>query len=174
MKAKNSFFKSFVMAVAFLGVLGMFQASKVEAYALTVGGGWADFSFGNEGSSWSDEFSFELLMPGVLVVTDAFMAGDRFEVFNHGSSLGLTSVAAAFEDWIGNYDDAAADSRWSTGFWNLPAGSYLISGLVTASPFGSGGGAIRVDPAPVPEPGTLVLLGGALVGLFGLRRTRKA
>lgn len=174
MKAKNSFFKSFVIAVAFLGVLGMFQTSKAEAYALTVGGGWAGFAFGNQGSSWSDEFSFELLMPGVLVVTDAFLAGDRFEVFNYGASLGLTSAVAATDDWIGNYDDAAADSKWSTGFWNLSAGSYLISGLATVSPFNIGGGAIRVDPAPVPEPGTLVLLGGALVGLFGIRRTRKA
>ena len=45
--------------------------------------------------------------------------------------MGLTSEPTGIYGFISDdYDLGANDPRWSTGIWNLTAGSYLISGLV--------------------------------------------
>lgn len=170
----NKIFKSLLVVVACL-FLSIPATAKAALVNLTVDGGWKKFEFGQLNAPWKDEFSFNLLTPGILTVTDAYQPGDRFEVFSNGVSLGLTSkpVYDSNLQLRDNYDLAASDSRWSTGVWNLAAGKYLISGLTTLSPYGSGGAALRIDTAPVPVPAAAWLLGSAFVGVLGLRRVRK-
>lgn len=156
-----------------IAIAGMLAASQAQATAVTVNSGWVAFSFGDVGSSFFGEpFTFTLTSPGVLKVTDAFLSGDRFEVFDFLASLGLTSAPGSTGDQIGSdYDAAVADARWSSAAFALGAGSYSITGEVLASPFGGGGAALRVDDK-VPEPASLLLLSLGLAGL-GLAR-RKA
>jgi hypothetical protein len=194
---KNLFFKILTITLVCLCTIVMSQPSN--AYVITPDNGWKTFNFGGVGSKWDKIFSFDLLTPGILSITDAFLAGDLFEVFNIGISLGFTStptVQPEDRNYISsNYDAAALDPRWSTGSWNLDAGSYVISGIATQSPFNIGTAALRVDtatipiseiatqspfnmsspalridPSPVPEPSTILLLGASLTGLVALRR----
>lgn len=153
-------------------VLGLFSAVSAQATTLNVGDDWTYFSFGGEGSSWSDTFEFTLTDTAVLKVTDAYLSGDQFAVYNFGSLLGLTSVPGSTGDQIGSdYSAAFADSRWSSGAYVLGAGTYQISGTTVLSPFGSGGAGIQL--APVPEPETYALMGMGLTALMVLRRRNK-
>ena len=196
----NLFFKMWAITFALFSTFVISQPAKADT--INPNGGWQYFEFGELGTSWDKIFSFNLINSGILTITDAFLTGDVFEVLNFGTSLGFTSTPDITQKvfHVGNYDAAVLDSRWSTGIWDLGAGSYEISGIATLSPFGRGGAALRVDTSlvpesntillldnaltgldalrvdtsPVPEPSTILLLGAALTGLAALRRTRRS
>ncbi|XZG71575.1 FxDxF family PEP-CTERM protein [Chitinibacteraceae bacterium HSL-7] len=155
--------KSWLLAAALAATPFVSQAAVVTP------GFWQTFDFDGVDSDWSDTFSVTLTSGAWLKVTDAYMAGDQFEVFANGYSLGLTSIPTGYGDQIGgDYDAAFADSRWSSGSFYLGAGTWTISGITRVSPFGSGSAALQV--APVPEPETYALMGLGLLGLAAARR----
>ncbi|SFB17395.1 VPLPA-CTERM protein sorting domain-containing protein [Poseidonocella pacifica] len=160
----------------FIGAaLALLTALPAAATVVPVNGGWVRFNFGDVGSSFSGEpFTFTLAQSGKLKVTDAFLDGDRFEIFNFGTSLGFTSVPDYDEVDVGrDFDAAFAEPRWSSGTWALGAGSYSITGLVTLSPYEHGAAALMVSTVPVPA--ALPLLVAALGGLgFTARRCKAA
>ncbi len=152
---------------------------------ITSGDGWHYFSWTGGPGVFNDQGAFTYSSPvaTVLTVTDVYVDGDRFQVFNNNLSLGLTSVPLNDGSLLtGDPGQAVLDSRLSHGTFLLPPGSnsITIETVQTASGYPSGGGFLRVDPVasavPMPEPGTLTL---AVLGLGGLiwqgcrKRTRQ-
>lgn len=161
-----------ITSALFAAALSLVAATQAQATTLTVGSDWTFFSFGAEGSAWSDTFEFTLTESAVFKVTDAYLSGDQFAVYNFGSLLGLTSAPTTTGDSIGgDYDAAFADPRWSSASFVLGAGSYQITGLATLSPFGTGGAAVQL--APVPEPETYAMLGAGVAALMLARRRKQ-
>jgi hypothetical protein len=99
-----------------------------------------------------------------LVVTDGFLSVDQFELFDFGVSLGLTSAPTPGDN-CGNDELAClADADFSHGVFVLAPGPHSITGIHTLGIPGAGFLIV------MPEPGTLLLLGAALLGFATLRR----
>jgi hypothetical protein len=149
---------------------------KAQAIVISPGDGWHGFQFLDQGSAWYDPSSFEftLVSAGILKVTDIANAGDQFAVYD--SNLGLLGntsyvpVSNAINDIP---DSTFTDPAFSHVSFLLNAGSYIISGFATESPYNAGGAYLRVDFAPVPLPPTFLLLSSGLLGLAVWRRFRK-
>ena len=148
-----------------------------QAAVLVLDGGWQTFTFGAPGSSWSDSFTFTITESALLKVTDAFQAGDQFEVtIDDGTTLVLpTSVPTGLGEQIfDDYDTAFASPLWSSLGLELSAGTYTITGTTLLSPFGSGGAAIELESlAAIPEPATWALLIGGVGATGGAPRGRR-
>src|SRR5215467_4270887 len=91
---------------------------------------------------------------GELTVTDAFLAGDRFQIFDFGTSIGLTSVPFGTADCGDDPVVCLATPGISEGSFLLGGGNHSLTIIPTLS--GGGGAAyLRVDP--VPEPSLWIL-----------------
>lgn len=109
-----------------------------------------------------------------LTVTDAFSSGDRFEIFDFGVSIGLTSppAAVAVVDCGDDPVVCLATAGMSNASFALAAGPHSITIVATSSPGGGGAGYLRVAAAVVSEPGSLALASLGLLGLALLRNRR--
>jgi hypothetical protein len=121
-------------------------------------------------------WTFSAPAGATLSVTDAFQSGDQFEIFDFGSSLGLTSLPVA-GGGIDCGDDPVpclATPGISSGVFALVAGDHSLTIVPTLSG-GGGSGFLRVvaEAAAVPEPGTLALLSSALGVAAAYRRRRR-
>lgn len=112
-----------------------------------------------------------------LTIVDAFLSTDRFELFDFGVSLGLTSMPTAGVDCGDDPVVCLATSGMSWATFGLGAGSHSLTLIPTLSDGGGTGylfvsGASQPPPTSVPEPQTWAL---ALLGLLaiGARRMRK-
>jgi hypothetical protein len=106
----------------------------------------------------------------VVLLTDHFLSGDRFELFDFGTSLGLTS---AFAPGVDCGDDPAVcinTAGMSTGRFRLAAGNHSLTIVPTAS---LGGGTASFLVNPVPEPATTALMGIGILGVSALWMRRR-
>ena len=164
------------LAVALLAVLG--GAAQADQ-TLAVDGGWNVFSWSGSDQVWDSQGAFTYVAASwtSLKVTDGFAQGDQFEVFDFGSSIGMTSVPTSDGANMGSdWDAAFADSRWSSGEFLVAPGSHSITLLTLLNPYGYGDAALRADPcaAPtVPAPAG-ILLGTLGTGLVGWLRRRRS
>jgi hypothetical protein len=114
--------------------------------------------------------------PAIVTLTDLFERGDRFELFDNGLAVGLTSVpvndgtttCAALGTDIRN---CLADPTYSHGVFSLGGGAHSLTIQVTQNAVNTTGGA-AVFQVAIPEPVTFVLLGAGFLALGLLRRQR--
>src|SRR5262249_16692714 len=105
----------------------------------------------------------------VLLITDLFNVGDRFEVFDNLAPVGVTSVVVntGLNVCDNDINCPLTSDLYSQASLALGAGSHSITIDVIQNAFGFDGGAavFSVSAAAVPAPGTWLLLGSGLVGL---------
>jgi hypothetical protein len=170
--------------------LAAFTACQVQAAAIAPDAAWNTFdvdpmSATSAGFEWialdGSAISFDLALagPAQLKVIDGGFAGDRFEVFDNGVSLGLTSAGAgSYPSSIGlDFSAAWADSAYSRGVFSLGAGLHRITGVLVDSALDDTGarmdatvGALSISPVPEPTTPALMLAGLAGLALVARRR----
>ncbi|MCP1336389.1 PEP-CTERM sorting domain-containing protein [Futiania mangrovi] len=150
-----------------------FAIPTIASAAPVLDGGW---SFDEIPAAFTDStespISLSLAGPAVFRITDSFITGDTYYVYDFGTLI-LTTTFQAFASGFG--DDASADSAWTSASWSsgevaLSAGSHEITiqgDGVAGTPAGF---YTRLDSAQVSEPAVLGLLGLGLVGVWAARR----
>jgi len=154
-----------------------------SSYAVSGGSEWIDAQsspgYSNDGSAL--HFTFNLLTGASLTIVDGGFAGDQFQVFDNGNSLGYTSAPInTYPTSVGsNFDAALADPNYSSAVFYLTAGLHDITGLLSLSATVNGDpivnatiGALSLTPTAVPIPGALALFlaGSGLMGFISRRR----
>ncbi|MGQ9696895.1 MAG: PEP-CTERM sorting domain-containing protein [Armatimonadota bacterium] len=178
-------------AVLLCSILLLAAAWASADVPYVVGSGWTYFGtadyqpgpYGGIGGTFdppnNEPFTFTLLVPGFLKVTDAFLAGDYIRVYDNGMDISSTPVVPVDPSiWESDPDVVWPDPRWSHKKYDLAPGSHslqfqnLLFEIGPYPPYYSPAGHFfRVDP--VPEAGTLaLLLGGCVPALAVLRRRR--
>lgn len=115
----------------------------------------------------------DAITPFKLTVTDLYVSGDLFEVWNHGSYLGSGSGIDGLSGFADTPDEALGNLSFSQNFWILQPGSYSFSFKVTqfASTYRDTSLAFKAESHSVPEGGaSVLLLGVALAGIAGIRK----
>ena len=161
------------------------------ADAITVGDGWHQFSWtgGPNVTQTESAFTFTNTAPVTVSVTDAFVPGDRFKLYDNGSLVGTTSQVNGSSPnvWTDNPAVAILDPGFSSGIFTLGAGTHslLLVDIQIATGYSSGAAFLRVDSVSnggtgtissvgnAPEPGTLALVGMGLAGLAVGRLRRR-
>ena len=144
----NTFQKLAGAAVLALAGAGSAQATIVDI-APPAYGTWqvfdvSDLLAASGGTEWIDiadgsALSFNFVVPtgytAHVTVVDGGFAGDRFAVSANGTLLGSTSLPVDTQAVnVGlDFDAALADSRYSRGVFELGAGSYSLTGVLTLS-----------------------------------------
>lgn len=187
--------KQFVMPLVFgLGITLQAQATDIQ---LSPSDAWHEFAVDDYASqSWDVEwidtndsnspgfgsplhylFDIPLGFTGFLRVVDAGLAGDRFDVFNHGISLGHTTATWNNSDYSNDFSANWNNTNFSRGVFILDSGSYDITGNLFSSlqTFNATNGALMlqvVGETKVPEPDATLLfcLGFGLIALARLRK----
>jgi hypothetical protein len=117
-------------------------------------------------------FTYSRSYPTIIDITDDFLKGDQFEVFNFGNSIGLTSLVPVVGDAIEVGPNAAfADPTYSSGSFLVGPGSYSIVIQAIGQSFDAGRGYIRIRKATIPEPTST--LGFLALGALGVATTLK-
>ena len=192
MRARSGFGTFFLVATFLFSC----PAAQATSIAITPGDGWHAFdvddltsqSFGLEWIDFSDgsplAFTFTLAQAAKLTVVDAAFAGDAFQIFDNGASIGFTPIVQSSYP-VSNgldFDGSLANPDYSHAVFSLLAGTHVISGLLSTSivvdgaPLNATVGALRLDLdslSEVPLPATLPLFATGLAAFAFLGRRKK-
>lgn len=127
---------------------------NLPTQVLTTNGSWQIFQFGDPNTLAQPYFQVYLAEPAVLRVTDFWCTGDRFDVFAGDRYLGQTGPSSFDKCYTTTTDieKAFRDPRWSSGTFEIGAGSYQIRIVPVDSPSWTGVGAISLIPRRKPHP----------------------
>jgi len=104
----------------------------------------------------------------ILTVTDAFLNGDQFTVFDFGGSIGTTSAVAVSGSCGSDPQVCLVSASSSSGVFNLAAGSHSLTIKPLVSPFNSGAAYFKAVP-PTPVGGTMIPLDTTALLLAGVQ-----
>lgn len=144
---------SFAVPVMAAGDNGQFD-SDVNDPPINIGAGWSATSTVPPAFFWSGTipvysssgpFTFTSVVPVTMDVTDDFLKGDQFNVYDNTVLVGTTSLVAvdATSPEVGP-DAAFADATYSSGSFILGPGSHSIDIEAIGASFTSGRGYIRI------------------------------
>lgn len=181
-----------IIALAFTLGLGLTAQANATEFNITADGQWHefnvdDFSAISGGTEWIDfldsnspnfgsQLSFTFTIDsghqGKLTVVDGGFAGDRFQVFSSGQSIGFTSTTSNSTDYSVDFATNLANSNFSSCIFTLAAGTYTITGKLfeTLQPFNATNGALKLETAAVPVSGAFGLFASAIALLASRRR----
>ena len=173
-----------LMVVAILAVAGSAHGQQPvpdppprPTPALTVDGNWNSFSWSGTLPIDMQETPFTFSGPAVLDVTDAQCLGDRFEVFDNGMSVGLTSAPSsdpACTVFVGSppagCDPGFMNPGFSSGTFSLGTGAHSIVIRTLAGSFNFGASCLRASPGVPTLPILALVLLGLAVLAMGISR----
>ena len=128
-------------------------------------------------TSFLDAPAWTFADSALLTIIDAFTSGDRFELFDFGVSLGLSSMPGIDADCGDDPLVCLANSSMSRFEIALGAGPHSLA-ITPAQTADFGGSAYlhlahsSVEPTPVPEPSTFWLMAVTLLAIGGLKTGR--
>ncbi len=163
---KNLFQKLLLILIAVISTQGECYANSV------VDAGWQAFNFGSIGTTGT-LFNETTANNVNLTITDAFVVGDQFAIFDNGVLLGNTSNPNMSASWTSD-PTAAIATGFSNISFNLLSGINDVTYQVIASAPGypSGGGAFfnAITVSAVPVPAAIWMFASGLVGLVAFRK----
>jgi hypothetical protein len=132
------------------------SSSSEERTSVKVGvdNGYYAFTYGNEGTLAFQSFIVESRHLTILSVSDCFLPGDVFQIYDNGQFMMVTDLCSAGPipdpsscTVQGNPCACFADSRYCKNFGYLLPGFHNISIAVVRSAATAGAGYLRVDSA---------------------------
>jgi hypothetical protein len=132
-------------AVPVDGLWQEFYFAAVGTWAEACNGRCGPSSAGNSEDAGDPPWTFTAGCAGVnLMVTDAFLSGDMFEMFDFGTSIGVTSLSYSGASCGDDPEVCRMDSNMSHQIITLAPGDHSITITPTASPYGTGAAYFRV------------------------------
>ena len=177
------------MRICFLILAALALAAPSFGGALTPGTWYSDQWSGTVGTWVTDYFGYTgtagtVLIdplaapwtfsgPGNLFVTDMYIDGDQFAIFDNGVLVGDTSAPQNDGADCGNDPLTCTSSSWTHGTFYFGAGDHSITMQVIAEANCCTDGAAAFGFDVVPEPVSFLLAGVGCLGLLALHRMRR-
>ncbi len=161
------------LAILAVALCALSCAKFVQAAPVLDAGWYSDEIDGRFVDSMFSPYVVNLTVPAIFSITDAYIEGDTYFVYDGGSLILTTTVGAGIAFPPSN---GTADAAWTSGLFSIGSVG-LAPGDHTITVQGDGVGGIpagffvRMDSAHAPDGGaTVVLISLGLLAMAAVRR----